>query len=127
MVERVRRKDRVVLVAPQNEDTMLLAGLFATAGYALTTAFDADAALAICAKALPDAAIVDLDTPALEPLALVQRLRSLAGGQALRLVAVTSRRAEVTSAQLVAAGVDIEVGRPATVTKLIDALSVGTR
>lgn len=126
MVEQGRRRDRVLLVAPQNEDTMLLAGLFATAGFALTTAFDGEAAFEICAKVLPDAAILDLDTPSLDARSLVQRLRTLDGSHTLRLVAVMSARAGLPKSPLLDAGIDIEVARPATVTKLIDALSAAS-
>ena len=120
MEARGRRKDRVLLLAPQNDDTMLLAGLFSTAGYALTTVFDDDAAFDLCARGFPDAVILDLDTPMLDACTLVRRLRALDGGAALCVVAIVPSRGAPAGPL---GGVDVEVGRPATVTKLIDALS----
>ncbi|HEY4176538.1 MAG TPA: hypothetical protein VGM90_06895 [Kofleriaceae bacterium] len=123
-----RRKDRVVLVAPQNDDTMLLAGLFAIAGFALSTVFDADTVLAMCKLSLPDSIIIDLDTPGLEGLILATRLRGIEGANTLTLVAIESTSAtRVAPDALQAAGFDGIVGRPATVTKLIDALSASVR
>jgi CheY-like chemotaxis protein len=123
-----RRKDRVVLVAPQNDDTMLLAGLFATAGFALSTVFDLETVLAMCKLSLPDGIVIDLDTPAIDGALLAARLRGMNGADSLTLVAIDSTSAtRVPHETLHAAGIDTVVGRPATVTKLIDALSASAR
>jgi two-component system, cell cycle response regulator DivK len=123
-----RRKDRVVLLAPRDEDTLLLAGLFATAGYALSTVFDAPTVLAMCTQSAPDAVIVDLDTPEVDGVEVVAKLRAVEGCAGMRIVAIPSTAAtRVTDDALLGASFDAVVGRPATVTKLIDALGTQTR
>lgn len=118
----------MVLVAPHDEDTLLLAGLFSTAGYALSTLFDTETAIEMCTAAMPDHVIVDLDTPKLDALLLVTKLRERVGGDRVRIVAIASVSAtRHASDALFAAGYDVEVARPATVTKLIDALSAPSR
>lgn len=119
MDDRGKRKDRVLLVAPQNEDTMLLAGLLTTAGYALSTVFDLETALELCAAVMPDHAIIDLSTPGVDGLVLADKLRRLEVQRALRIVAIARRDHQPTQH----AALDVEVAHPATVTKLIDALA----
>ncbi len=118
MDERPRRKDRVLLVAPQNEDTMLLAGLLTTAGYAMSTVFDAETAIELCSAGMPDHAIIDLATPGVDGLVLAGKLRTLEPRRMMRIVAIAARGTPVTHA-----AVDVDVPHPATVTKLIDALA----
>ncbi|GEM_PF-6812563 len=119
MDDRQRRKDRVLLVAPQNEDTMLLAGLLTTAGYALSTVFDIETAIELCTAGMPDHAIIDLATPGIDGGVLAAKLRRLERERALRIVAIAPRG--TTSPKHDA--IDVEVPHPVTVTKLIDALA----
>ena len=122
MTDGTRRKDRLLLVAPQNEDTMLLAGLLTTAGYSLSTVFDLDTAVALCAAAMPDHAIIDLSTPGVDGASLAAKLRTLDARRALRIVAITGRDKQPKHD-----AIDIELPHPATVTKLIDALASAQR
>jgi CheY-like chemotaxis protein len=123
MADQGRRRDRVLLVAPQNEDTMLLAGLLTTAGYSLSTVFDADTAIELCGAGMPDHAIIDLSTPNVDGLSLADKLRRLDSSRRLRIVAITARGAAASNHE----ALDVEVSHPATVTKLIDALGASDR
>lgn len=123
MDERLRRKDRVLLVAPQNEDTMLLAGLLTTAGYAMSTVFDAETAVELCTAGMPDHAIIDLATPDVDGLALAAKLRALEPRRSMRIVTIATRGSSPHTHE----AIDVEVALPATVTKLIDALSANAR
>ncbi len=118
MDDRQRRKDRVLLVAPQNEDTMLLAGLLTTAGYALSTVFDIEAAIELCIAGMPDHAIIDLATPGIDAGTLAGRLRQLERERALWIVAIAPRGSTLPKHD----AIDVEVPHPVTVTKLIDVL-----
>jgi CheY-like chemotaxis protein len=118
MDERGRRKDRVLLVAAQNEDTMLLAGLLTTAGYAMSTVFDTETAVELCAAGMPDHAIIDLAHPGIDGAILARKLRALEPRRSLRIVAIAPRGQGASKHD----AVDVEVSHPATVTKLIDAL-----
>jgi CheY-like chemotaxis protein len=119
MEERGKRRDRVLLVAPQNEDTMLLAGLLTTAGYSLSTVFDNETAVELCRARMPDHAIIDLSTPGIDGLALADRLRTLEPSRSMRIVAISPRGSRASNHD----AVDVELPHPATVTKLIDALA----
>lgn len=118
MNERGKRKDRVLLVAAQNEDTMLLAGLLTTAGYALSTVFDTETAVELCAAGMPHHVIIDLSNPGIDGPVLARKLRGLEATRALRIVAISPRHGNVVKHD----AIDVEVPHPATVTKLIDAL-----
>lgn len=118
MDDRARRKDRVLLVAPQNEDTMLLAGLLTTAGYALSTVFDVETAVELCTAGMPDHAIIDLAAPGIDGVLLAGRLRALEPRRQIRIVGISARGTNRAKDD----AVDVEVPHPATVTKLIDAL-----
>ncbi|MGE0400136.1 MAG: response regulator [Kofleriaceae bacterium] len=107
-----------MLVAPQNEDTMLLAGLLTTAGYAMSTVFDVETAIELCAAGMPDHAIIDLSTPGIDGIQLATRLRALEPTRGMRIVAITARGTSTNTG-----AIDVEVPHPATVTKLIDALA----
>ncbi len=118
MDDRSKRKERVLLVAPQNEDTMLLAGLLTTAGYSLSTVFDTQTALALSTAGMPDHAIIDLATPGVDGVSLADRLRLLDAGRRLRIVAIAARGCAAPDH----AALDAVVAHPTTVTRLIDAL-----
>jgi DNA-binding response OmpR family regulator len=119
MDERGRRRDRVLLVAAQNEDTMLLAGLLTTAGYSLSTVFDSETAIELCSAAMPDHAIIDLTTPGIDGLSLAGALRRIESQRQMRIVTIAARGSVATNHD----ALDVEVTYPATVTKLIDALA----
>lgn len=119
MEERGKRRDRVLLVAPQNEDTMLLAGLLTTAGYSLSTVFDTETAVELCTARLPDHTIIDLSTPGIDGLVLANKLRTLESQRVMRIVTISPRGARASHHD----AIDVEIPHPATVTKLIDALA----
>lgn len=111
-----------MLVAPQNDDTMLLAGLLTTAGYSLSTVFDTETAIELCSAGMPDHAIIDLATPGIDGIALADKLRTLDRQSRLRIVGICARGASTSADSL-----DVTVAHPATVTKLIDALDAAQR
>jgi signal transduction histidine kinase len=81
---------RRVLVVDDNQDAADgLAEMLATAGHQAHVAYDAAAAL-LKARALElDAAVLDVQLPALDGYELARRIRELPGGSAIRFVAVS--------------------------------------
>ncbi len=100
---------------------MLLAGLLTTAGYAMSTVFDTETAIELCAAGMPDHAIIDLSTPGIDGVGLASKLRALEPKRLIRIVAIVALGAVGASTR--AETIDVEVPHPATVTKLIDALA----
>jgi DNA-binding response OmpR family regulator len=74
--------------------------------------FDAETAIELCESVAPDYAIIDLATPDVDGIALARRLRN----GMLRIVAIADKLHSLDAA------IDAAVPRPATITRLMDAL-----
>jgi PAS domain S-box-containing protein len=79
-----------IMVVDDNLDAAyMLKILLEQSGHRVRTAHDAQGALEAIARAAPDVALIDIGLPGMDGNALARRLRSLPGGAALTLVAVT--------------------------------------
>ena len=80
---------RILIVEDDVEAADALSALLQLSGHATSVAYDPKAALALARKRLPDLALVDMDLPVMDGIALARVLRKIPGGTGIRLVAVT--------------------------------------
>ena len=81
---------RRVLVVDDNEDAAdALSALIELSGHESWVAYDPMRALELAKETIPDVALLDLDLPQMDGVALGRTLRRIRGGKHLRLIAVT--------------------------------------
>ena len=103
-------EDRVLVVEePDGRETLKL-GL-EMAGYQVDLADDGEAGLLVAAARTPRAAIIDLDVPTIDGWSLAESLRGMLG-EAIRLIAVTSRDEPEEREQSCIAGFDRHLVKP---------------
>jgi CheY-like chemotaxis protein len=92
-------------------------------GHATAVAHDGAAALALAAGFQPDLVLLDLGMPGLSGLDVARQLRATQGNAALRLVALTGWGSEQDRARTTAAGFDLHLTKPVTLSTLSAALA----
>jgi signal transduction histidine kinase/ActR/RegA family two-component response regulator len=104
---------RRILVVDDNVDAaMTLAELLRSYGHDVETAFDAASALDQLRGSWPALAILDIGLPGMDGYALAARIRELANGRPLRLVALTGYGQADDRARALAAGFDRHMTKP---------------
>lgn len=79
-----------VLIVDDNEDAAdALSALIELSGHESWVAYDPMRALELAKEMIPDVALLDLDLPQMDGVALGRTLRRIRGGKHLRLIAVT--------------------------------------
>ena len=80
---------RVLIVEDNVDAAEALRELMVLFGHDLAVAHDPEAALALVREQVPDVALLDLDLPQMDGIALGRTLRKVPGASRLRLIAVT--------------------------------------
>lgn len=111
---------RILLVEDDPTVARVIAGLLESRGHEVVHALHGLAALSDVAIGVFDIALLDLDLPALDGIALARQLRSM--GHAFPLVAVTARSDAYAEAEVLAAGFDGFLRKPVTGALLVDAI-----
>jgi CheY-like chemotaxis protein len=105
---------RRILVVDDNEDAArTLGALLVAQGHHVNLYFNAHDALESAATTMPDVAFLDLNMPGMDGFGLARKLRSMPGGQAVRLVAVTGMGRQEDQARSREAGFDLHLTKPA--------------
>ncbi|WP_045737324.1 ATP-binding protein [Xanthomonas sp. MUS 060] len=116
---------RVLLVEDDPTVAEVVSGLLSTRGHRVTHAAHALAALTEVASNVFDIALLDLDLPGMDGLALARQLRAF--GHAMPLIAVTARADADAEPQARAAGFDGFLRKPVTGDMLAEALQTPAR
>jgi CheY-like chemotaxis protein len=112
----VRRR---ILVVDDNEDVAeLLARALARKGYDTATAFDGPSALTLARQFVPEAAILDLGLPVMDGFEVATKLKEMAGGRPLRIIALTGYGRPRDREQTRNAGFDAHLIKPVDVPAL---------
>jgi PAS domain S-box-containing protein len=80
---------RILMVDDNIDAADTLAAYLTSLGHAVDVRYDARSALALLDAGVPDAGIFDIGLPEIDGYALARRLRSLPGGRACRLLALS--------------------------------------
>jgi PAS domain S-box-containing protein len=108
-----------IMVVDDNLDAAyMLKILLEQSGHRVRTAHDAHGALEAIAREAPDVALVDIGLPGMDGNALARRLRSLPGGAALTLVAVTGYGQDADRERTREAGFDHHLVKPVDTAEL---------
>ncbi len=87
---RTAHRARNVLVVDDNRDAAALLGeAIGSLGHSARTAFDGPSALKLVQEQWPDVAVLDIGLPVMDGYELADKLRALAAGRPLDLIAVT--------------------------------------
>jgi CheY-like chemotaxis protein len=113
-----------ILIVDDNPTNLkLVAYLMSANGYAVTTALDADAALAAIAHSRPRLILMDLQLPGVDGLALTRQLKSDPNTRDIIVVAVTAYAMKGDQERAVAAGCDDYITKPIDTRTLPDAIA----
>lgn len=80
---------RVLIVEDNVEAADALSSLMGLWGHDIAVAYDPETALSVARAWVPDVALLDLDLPQMDGVALGRTLRRIRGARHLRLMAVT--------------------------------------
>ncbi len=117
-----------VLVVDDNADTAnSLARLLNLAGVRTEVAYEPQAALEIAARVRPSLAFLDIGLPTTSGHELARQLRSLPGGDAMYLIAVTGWGQEADRRRSLEAGFDKHLTKPVDPQQLISLLEQHVR
>jgi CheY-like chemotaxis protein len=105
-------RDLVLVVDDNPTNLKLMRALLAASGYDVLTAPDGESALALLATQRPSVALLDIQLPGMDGLALARHVRAQPAMQDLVLVAVTADAMVGTREDAFAAGFDGFVTKP---------------
>lgn len=103
---------RVLIVEDDVEAADALSALLQLSGHATSVAYDPKTALALARKRVPHVALIDMDLPLMDGIALARVLRKIPGGASIRLVAVTGHGSAQHRAAAVKAGFEGYLVKP---------------
>jgi two-component system cell cycle response regulator DivK len=110
------RAERAVVIDDNAINAELAVFVLEAAGFDVAVAADAAQALACIASFQPDVALVDIQLPGMDGLALVRLLKSQATTADLVLIAFTAFAMKGDEAKMRAAGCDGYIAKPIDVT-----------
>jgi CheY-like chemotaxis protein len=112
--------DNVIVIA--DDDAQIRSActlLFESKGYVVHACADGEQAIALCREKRPFIVLLDLEMPVLDGYETARRLRADPDLAGLRIVAVTGRSDEQTSARAWEAGFHDFLSKPAPVSMLL--------
>lgn len=119
---------RRVLVVDDNEDAAdTLAALLQMLGHEAQAVYGGEDALVLAERFAPDTVLLDIGLPGISGLDVCRRLRQRAGGDALRLIAVSGYGTDQDRAATAQAGFDAHLVKPVTAEDVEAALAAPRR
>ena len=116
----MRLNENVIVIADDDtEACRSVATLFEAKGYTVHVCSDGARAVELCTEFLPSVVLLDLDMPVLDGFGAAQKLRGIPDLAELRIVAVTGRSDERSSARAWDAGFHDFLAKPAPVSMLL--------
>jgi PAS domain S-box-containing protein len=116
---RAARKTLDILVVDDNVDAARsLALLLGMVGHRVRVAHEGNAALAAVQVSRPQVVLLDIGMPGMDGYEVARRMRAMAGGDALRLIALTGHGQPEDRQQARAAGFDQHLVKPVTLEAL---------
>ncbi len=120
-----KRTGHRVLIVDDNEDArLLLADVLDAFGHEVMTAPDGLGALEVLAGFEAQYAILDIGLPGMDGYELAAEVRKLAGGDKIRLIALSGYEQSKDKAQIASAGFDAHLVKPVEVQRVLDQLAL---
>jgi CheY-like chemotaxis protein len=104
--------ERILIVDDNPTNLKLVAYLMQQNGYEVTTASDADDAIASIGKTPPDLILMDVQLPGIDGLELTRRLKADPSTKPIVIIAVTAYAMKGDQEKALAAGCDDYVTKP---------------
>jgi CheY-like chemotaxis protein len=115
--------DRILIVDDNTTNLKLVTYLMKAQGYDVTTATDAEAALATIQTARPRLILMDLQLPGIDGLELTRRLKGDPSTRDIIIIAVTAYAMKGDQERALAAGCDDYVTKPIDTRALPDTIA----
>jgi len=116
-------RGRRILIADDNEDVAwTLSQVLSSAGCEVRTARDGEEALALARAFEPDVAVLDIGMAGMSGYEVGQRLRDLAGGREMLVIAATGWGSESDRQASAAAGFDAHLIKPVSPAELMNTI-----
>ena len=103
---------RILVVDDNRENRMLLTNLIAPVGFKVKEAINGQEAIALFKDWRPDFIWMDMRMPVMDGYAATKEIRSLPGGEMVRIVAVTASVLDEQRDEILASGCDDLVSKP---------------
>jgi CheY-like chemotaxis protein len=117
---------RRVLVVDDNVDAATtLSLMLQEKGHTVQTVHDAPAALNAVKSFSPDLVLLDIELPEMSGYEVAKRIRSMNGGQAMMLIAITGRGQQEDKKKALEAGFDEHLTKPVDTSVLATLISAG--
>jgi CheY-like chemotaxis protein len=124
-IQEPARRLRILLVEDNPDSREMLKCLLELAGHDVHEAMSGPAGLDAILRLRPDVALVDLGLPGFDGLELARRVRASAGGDAVRLVALTGYGQPDDQRRTREAGFDAHLVKPADPARLATVIARG--
>jgi CheY-like chemotaxis protein len=116
------------LIVEDNADAAdALCALLEECGHEISVAYDPQTAVALARDRLPHVALIDLDLPLMDGVALARVLRKIPGGEHIRLVAVTGHSSMQHRSAAMKAGFKQYVLKPVDPQEICDLVAQSER
>jgi len=115
--------EKILIVDDNPTNLKLVAYLMTANGYQVTTALDAEAALAAIRREAPRLILMDVQLPGMDGLELTRRLKADPATHDIIVVAVTAYAMKGDQDRALAAGCDDYVAKPIDTRTLPDAIA----
>ncbi|MEN6493982.1 MAG: PocR ligand-binding domain-containing protein [Thermoguttaceae bacterium] len=114
---------RLLIAEDQRENRLLLRGLLERQGLQLREAVNGKEAVAICEQWHPHLVWMDIRMPELDGMEACRRIKALASGAGIKIVAITAHAMEEERREILAAGCDDFVRKPYGEAEIYDVLA----
>jgi CheY-like chemotaxis protein len=112
--------NRKILIADDEPHILHVVSMkLRNAGYEVITAVDGAEALELCASEKPDLLITDFHMPVISGMELCKQLRRSAETKDIPTILLTARGFDITSDEMVEAGVQMVLGKPFSPSELL--------
>jgi signal transduction histidine kinase/DNA-binding NarL/FixJ family response regulator len=105
-------KVRVLIVDDQADNRQLLAQILGPAGFEIRVATDGEQAVKAFEEWPPDLVLMDLRMPVMDGREAIRRIRAMARGKDIKIIAVTASLLEENRQEVLAGGADDFIGKP---------------
>jgi CheY-like chemotaxis protein len=103
---------RILVVEDDEDNALLMEEVLREAGFEVEVAHDGTSALAAAERMRPDVGLLDLGLPDMDGFELATRLRSMADGKSLRLIALSGYGSDEDVKRALLAGFDLHMTKP---------------
>lgn len=117
------QKVRVLCVDDNHDAAETMALLLELLGYDTRACYDGPSALAVADEFQPDICLLDINMPVMNGHELADRLRTVANGRPVLLVAATARGADADRVRSINAGFHYHLVKPIDLPTLVTAMT----